>query len=96
MIETTYAAETSVAFVAPQVDVFGLNVPASALPESGRQIAGLGWRHPGGVCPQTAVQGLIPTSVPSAQGCMADLRPIAAFDNNKHSVRGLSAWGPPI
>jgi hypothetical protein len=95
VIETTYRAETSVAFAAPQVDVFGLNVPASALPESGRQIAGLGWRLTGGVCPQIAVQGHTPTSVPSARGRMADLRPIAAFDN-KHIVRGLSAWGPPI
>jgi hypothetical protein len=93
--ETTYLVETGVASVAPQVDVFGLNVPAPAVPTSGRQLAGLGWRHTGGVCPQIADQGLTPTSVPSAKARMADLRPIAAFDN-KHSVRGLSAWSPPI
>jgi hypothetical protein len=96
VIETTYLAETSAAaFTAPQAVVLGLNVPVYDPPMSGRPVAGLDWRQTGGVCPQTAVRGLVPTSIPTTKAVMAGVGAIAAFDN-KHSVRGLSAWSPPI
>lgn len=97
MTKTTYQAETGITFVLPQVGVgvLGLSVPASPLPNSGRHVAGLDWRHTGEVCPQATTEGRISTSVPSITAGMADVRLIAAFDN-KHSVPGLSAWSPPV
>jgi hypothetical protein len=96
VIETTYQAETGGAFVAPEVQGLGLTAPAFVAPVKGRQIAGLGWRQTGEVCPQiAAVRGAVPsTSVPGSTTGMADLRPMNAFAT-KHEIPGLHAWSPP-